>query len=91
VDGLSSEHEDGVPMVVEECRALLRKIEEWFADPERGPDDAVDNLIFVSFIENLPTPQEEHTAILSELGPALSDAYHRLWPSSSSLHQEDRS
>lgn len=51
-----------------ELRALLTDMEDAYADG----DEEIQELISVSFLENLPRPEEEAAGIRAWLGPQLS-------------------
>jgi hypothetical protein len=60
----------------QELRDILDAIEAEYVD---GTDD-VRNLIFVSFLEMLPTPDEEAAEIRFHLGRVLREEVERFWP-----------
>jgi hypothetical protein len=58
-----------------ELQALLAAIEQEYVEG----DVEVRNLIFVSFLESLPTPGEEAYLLRTRLGPHLAKALEQLW------------
>jgi hypothetical protein len=59
-----------------ELRAILDAIETEFIS---GTED-VQELIFVSFVESLPNPDEDAAGVRFHLGPVLREEVERYWP-----------
>lgn len=57
-------------------RTVLRIREDEF---ERNYERKSGELISASFLENLPSPPEEHGEIAYELGPRMQEALERMW------------
>ena len=63
-----------LPAAGSELRDILALLEETYAS-----DPQLQELISVSFLENLPAPDESGAAIRDMLGPALTKQLARMW------------
>ena len=67
----------------ENDQLILEIIE--YLENEYGQEEYVDNLIAVSFLENLPGPGEAGARIRYELGPKLTRQLKIIWSSDEAL------